>query len=87
MDLVSLDQQNNHGIMDEENQDSLCYDSSEISSNFSSSNSELFDEEEEEGNSSDPTSPNSSSGDSISHDHTKGALQNMSTLLQELPFK
>ncbi|XP_015068138.1 uncharacterized protein LOC107012736 [Solanum pennellii] len=87
MRLVSLDQQNNHGIMDEEiNHDS---DSSEILSNFSSSDSELFDEEGGgEGDSSDPTSPNSSSSDSISHDeHTKGALQNMSTLLQELPFK
>ncbi|XP_049396628.1 uncharacterized protein LOC125860670 [Solanum stenotomum] len=87
MKLVSLDQQNNHGIMDEENHDS---DSSDILSNFSSSDSELLGEEEEgEGDSSDPTSPNSSSsGDSISHDeHTKGALQNMSTLLQELPFK
>ncbi|TMW92886.1 hypothetical protein EJD97_012439 [Solanum chilense] len=87
MRLVSLDQQNNHGIMDEEiNDDS---DSSEILSNFSSSDSELFDEEGGgEGDSSDPTSLNSSSSDSISHDeHTKGALQNMSTLLQELPFK
>ncbi|KAG5614076.1 hypothetical protein H5410_013900 [Solanum commersonii] len=87
MRLVSLDQQNNHGIMDEENHDS---DSSDILSNFSSSDSELLGEEEEgEGDSSDPTSPNSSSsGDSISHDeHTKGALQNMSILLQELPFK
>lgn len=90
MGLVSLDQQNNHGIMDEEIQDSLgSDDSSEISSNFSSSDSELFGEEEGEGeDSTDPTSPNSSSGGSISHDeHTVGALQNMSTLLQELPFK
>ncbi|KAJ8531449.1 hypothetical protein K7X08_026883 [Anisodus acutangulus] len=83
MVLVSLDQQNNHGIMDEENQDSLC--SSDFSeggdfSNFTSS-------EGEDGNfseSSDPTSPSSSSS---RNEHKIGALQNMSSLLQELPFK
>lgn len=90
MGLVSLDQQSNHGIMDEENQESLCSDSSEILSNLSSSSdSELFDDEEEgeEGDSYDPISSNSSSSDSMSHENTKGAVQNMSTLIQELPFK
>ncbi|XP_016450960.1 uncharacterized protein LOC107775721 [Nicotiana tabacum] len=92
MGSVSYNQQNNHGIMVEQNQDSLCTDSSsEVSSNFSSSaDDELFGEEEgEEGNfyssSSDPTSPNSSG--SSSHERTTGALQNMSSLLQKLPFK
>ncbi|XP_009761617.1 protein OXIDATIVE STRESS 3 [Nicotiana sylvestris] len=92
MGSVSFSQQNNHGIMVEQNQESLCiYSSSEISSNFSSSDDdELFGEEEgEEGNSSssssDPTSPNSSG--SSGHERTSGALQNMSSLLQELPFK
>ncbi|XP_059284666.1 protein OXIDATIVE STRESS 3-like [Lycium ferocissimum] len=63
--------------MDEENQDSLSDFSEEgVFSNFSSSEDE----------SSDPTSPNSSSGSS-SNEHKIGALQNMSSLLQELPFK
>lgn len=88
MGIVSLDQENNHGIMDEENQESsLGSDSSdEVSSSFSSSSdSELLDEDEnEEKVEEDSTSPNSS----ISHDeHSVDALQNMSTLLQELPFK
>ncbi|CAN4116690.1 unnamed protein product [Withania somnifera] len=91
MGLVSLDQQNTHGIMDDDgNQDSLggSEDSYENLSNFSSSDSELFGEDEEEEDSTDPTSPNSSSGGSISHDeHAVGAFKNMSTLLQELPFK
>ncbi|MCE3049932.1 hypothetical protein HAX54_046148 [Datura stramonium] len=85
MGLVSLDQQSSHGIMDDEEKNQ---DSSEVLSNFSSSDSELLgeEEEEEEGESSD--SPNSNSDGSISHEHTVGgALQNMSSLLQELPFK
>ncbi|XP_019252299.1 PREDICTED: uncharacterized protein LOC109231178 [Nicotiana attenuata] len=92
MGSVSFNQQNNHGIMVDQNQDYLCIDSSsEVSSNFSSSvDDELFGEEEgEEGDSfsssSDSTSPNSFG--SSSHEHTTGALQNMSSLLQELPFK
>ncbi|KAM3394321.1 hypothetical protein CQW23_09486 [Capsicum baccatum] len=91
MGFVSLDQQKNHGIMDEENQDS----SSEISSVFSSSSdSELLDDEVKgEGEevdfsiSTDSNSPNSSISHDDDDDHTVDALQNMSTLLQELPFK
>ncbi|KAJ8549221.1 hypothetical protein K7X08_032928 [Anisodus acutangulus] len=80
---MSLDQQSNHGIMDEEIQDILCSDSFQVSSNFSSSDSEL---EGEEWNSS--SSLNSSFGGSSSNEqHKIGALQNMSSLLQELPFK
>ena len=91
MDSFVLNQQSNHGIMDEEKKgldhDGAVSSSSEVSS---SEDSDLFEEVNSSASSSTPTSPTSASASSSSDQLTSGdsgPLQDMSSLLQELPFK
>lgn len=94
MDSFVLNQQSNHGIMDEEKKgldhDDAVSSPSEVSSVVSSEDSDLFEEVNSCASSSTSTSPTSGSASSSSAQLTSGdsePLQDMSSLLQELPFK
>lgn len=94
MDSFVLNQQRNHGIMDEEKKgldhDDAVSSSSGVSSAASSEDSDLFEEVDSSASSSTPTSPTTASTSSSSGQLTSGdsgPLQDMSSLLQELPFK
>ncbi|XP_077221332.1 uncharacterized protein LOC143855048 [Tasmannia lanceolata] len=74
---ASFNPQNNHGIMDEE--DNICDSLSDVSSDSVASFLSDFME--------DATSSGSSSSSSLSDPRSNGPLYEMSSLIQQLPFK